>query len=117
DGRDKVVVVVEHEPQETDPKSVFNGTGNTRYANSYVKVLIAQKHGAVAVLAVPEPNRKHLSAAERMLKVPSSAERARRLMPQALAEGDARIPLLTVTDQVAAELLASTGKSPSQLQS
>jgi hypothetical protein len=117
DVRGKVVLVFEHEPQETDPKSVFNGTGNTRYANSYVKVLIAQKHGAVAVLAVPEPNRKHLSAAERMLKVPSSAERARRLMPQALADGDARIPLLTVTDQVAAELLASTGKSPSQLQS
>jgi hypothetical protein len=25
---------MEHEPQEDDPKSIFNGTGNTRYATS-----------------------------------------------------------------------------------
>jgi len=59
DARGKVVLVFDHEPQENDPTSIFNGTGNTRYATSRVKVLNAQKHGAVAVLLVAEPNRKH----------------------------------------------------------
>lgn len=56
DATGKVVLIFEHEPQENDPKSIFNGTGNTRYATSRVKLLNAQRHGAVAVLMVAEPN-------------------------------------------------------------
>jgi hypothetical protein len=65
DARGKIALIFDHEPQENDPKSRFNGTGNTRYATSRVKVLNAQKHGAVAVVIVAEPNRKHLTNAER----------------------------------------------------
>jgi hypothetical protein len=116
DARGKAVLVFDHEPQETDPHSIFNGTGNTRYANTYVKVLIAQQHGALAVMVVPEPNRKHPTVAERMLKVPGSAERGRLLQPQALAEGDVHIPLLTVNDEAARAMLSATGRSPADLQ-
>jgi hypothetical protein len=43
DARGKVVLIFNHEPQENDEKSVFNGTGNTRYTNNYSKVLNAQR--------------------------------------------------------------------------
>jgi hypothetical protein len=52
------VVVFEHEPQKTIGLA-FGGTGNTRYATNRVKALNAQAHGALAVLVMAEPNRKH----------------------------------------------------------
>jgi hypothetical protein len=60
DVRGKIVLLMEHEPQEDDPKSIFNGTGNTRYATSRVKLLNAQRHGAIAVLLMQEPNATHV---------------------------------------------------------
>ena len=39
DVHGKIVLLFDHEPQETDPNSIFNGTGNTRYATTRVKVL------------------------------------------------------------------------------
>ena len=116
DARGRIVLVFEHEPQETDPRSVFNGVGNTRYANTYVKLINAQKHGAAALLVASEPNRKHPTTVERMLKVANAAERMRKIAPQALAEGEARIPSFTVTDDLLGALLAATGRTPSALQ-
>jgi len=69
DVRGKIVLVFDHEPQENDPASIFNGTGNTRYATSRVKLLNAQAHGAIAVLQVAEPNRKHPSNQERQARI------------------------------------------------
>ena len=34
DAHGKIVLLFDHEPQETDPNSIFNGTGNTRYATT-----------------------------------------------------------------------------------
>ena len=56
DARGKIVLIFNHEPQEADPKSVFNGIGNTRYANNNYKLFNAERHGAVAVLTMPDPN-------------------------------------------------------------
>ena len=64
----KIVLLFDHEPQENDPHSIFNGTGNTRYATTRVKVQNAQAHGAIGVLLVAEPNRKHPSNQERMAR-------------------------------------------------
>src|SRR5215470_2404326 len=61
DAHGKIVLIFDHEPQESDPNSIFNGTGNTRYATGRVKILNAQEHGALGVLIVAEPNRKHPS--------------------------------------------------------
>ena len=116
DARGKIVLIFDHEPQEGDPRSIFNGLGNTRHANTLVKTVNAQKHGAVGVLLASEPNRKHPSAQERIARVPGGAVRMRRLAPQALAESEVRIPLLTLFDAPAAELLTVTGKKPSELQ-
>ncbi len=56
DARGKIVLIFNHEPQEADPNSVFNGIGNTRYANNNYKLFNAERHGAVAVLTMPDPN-------------------------------------------------------------
>ena len=115
DARGKIVLVFDHEPQENNPKSVFNGLGNTRHANSRLKVLNAQRHGAVGVLLVSEPNRKHPSNQERMARIPRTARTP--LPSQALADSETKIPLLVVSDALAARLLEPTGKKPGELQS
>ncbi|MDP8979140.1 MAG: M20/M25/M40 family metallo-hydrolase [Acidobacteriota bacterium] len=116
DARGKIVLVFDHEPQENDPKSIFNGTGNTRYATSRVKLLNAQKHGAVAVLLVAEPNRKHPSNQERLARIAGMQQRVGRLPAQAIDGDELRVPLITVSDKIAASLLAATGKKPGELQ-
>ena len=116
DARGKVVLVFDHEPQETDATSIFNGTGNTRYATTRVKLLNAQAHGAVALLVVAEPNRKHLTNAERAAKIGGSITRAVPLPLQQIADDELHIPAVLIQDEVAAELLATAGKSGSELQ-
>jgi Peptidase family M28/PA domain len=116
DANGKIVLIFDHEPQEDDPRSIFNGTGNTRYATARVKVLTAQAHGAVAVLIVAEPNRKHLTNAERSARIGSSVARAIPLPLQAIQEDEVHIPSAIVLDGVAAELLATAGVTPSAAQ-
>lgn len=107
----KVVLIFDHEPQEDNAASIFSGKGNTRYAGTHVKVRTAQDHGAVAVILIPEPNRKHPSNEERRARIPGSAQRASRLPQQALAESELKIPLVSLTESAGREMLASTGQS------
>ena len=116
DAKGTIVLVFDHEPQETDTKSIFNGTGNTRYATTRVKLLNAQAHGAIALLVVAEPNRKHLTNAERSAKIGGSVTRAVPLPLQAIRDDELHIPSLIISDDVAADLLATAGKSPGDLQ-
>ena len=116
DVRGKVVLVFEHEPQENDPASRFNGTGNTRHATNRVKALAAQARGALALLVMAEPNRKHPSNLERVNRIGGSAKRVPPLPGQALPEDELRIPVLTVSDAVAVALLARAGMTPQALQ-
>jgi hypothetical protein len=116
DARGKIVIIFDHEPQETDAQSIFNGTGNTRYATTRVKALNAQAHGAVAVVVVAEPNRKHPSNQERVARIGGSITRKEPLPSQALAGDELRTPVAIVSDAVAAEMLATAGSSPAELQ-
>lgn len=116
DAQGKIVLVFDHEPQENDPHSIFNGTGNTRYATTRVKALNAQAHGALAILIVAEPNRKHPSNQERVARIGGSATRANPIPGQALADDALHIPAAVVSDAVATELLATAGETPSALQ-
>jgi Peptidase family M28/PA domain len=109
DARGKIVLIFDHEPQEDDPRSVFNGTGATKYASAYFKALNAQKHGAVGVLVAGEPNRKHPSNQERLARIRSSTLRSR-IPNQAIEHSDIRIPLLSVSDQIANDLLDGRAK-------
>jgi hypothetical protein len=120
DARGKIVVLMEHEPQEDDPKSIFNGTGNTRYATSRVKLLNAQRHGAIAVLLMPEPNATHVPTATRLANVFAGVT-AKRLTPiplQAIADDVVRISQMTIPLTVAEEMFkdAGAGVTPKELQ-
>jgi len=116
DVHGRIVLVFDHEPQETDPTSVFNGIGNTRYATTRVKALNAQAHGAVGMLLVAEPNRKHITNQERQARIGGSATRKLPPPAQALAEDELNIPVAIVTDQIARELMTTSGITPSEAQ-
>jgi hypothetical protein len=117
DVQGKIVAVFEHEPQESDPHSLFNGTANTIYATNRVKALNAQAHGAVAVIVMAEPNRKHPSIQERLSRTGGSLSRTIPLPSQASVNDELHIPVSTVSDAAAAELLATAGLTPQALQS
>lgn len=117
DVKGKVVVVFDHEPQETDPTSIFNGTGNTRYAAWYVKVLNAQEHGAVAVLLAPEPSHNHPSAQEIRARIGHQVEHAANPIPaQALTDGPLHIPNIVISADLENQLLAASERPPLALQ-
>ncbi|WP_263410547.1 M20/M25/M40 family metallo-hydrolase [Terriglobus tenax] len=116
DAKGKIVFVFDHEPQEDNAHSVFNGTGNTRYATTRVKLLNAQVHGALAVVVVAEPNRKHLTNAERAARIGGSVTRTQPLPLQAIEEDEVKIPSLLVQDAVAAQILATAGATGKELQ-
>lgn len=125
DAKGKIVLVFNHEPQESDAASVFNGIGNTRYANNNYKLFNAQRHGAVAVLTMPDPNHK---GPVRTLAPPPAAQGGRgrgqaqaamrpRIPAEALADGGPAIPLFTINDRVAGILFAAAGRKAADLQS
>jgi hypothetical protein len=116
DAHGKIVLLFDHEPQESNPTSIFNGTGNTRYATTRVKVLNAQAHGAVGVLIVPEPGRSHPSNQERAARIGGAAARTTPLPLQALADDILHTPSAVISDAVARELMAGAGATPTELQ-
>jgi hypothetical protein len=116
DARGKIVLIFDHEPQETNASSIFNGTGNTRYATTRVKVLNAQAHGAVGVLIVPEPGRSHPSNAERAARIGGAVRRTTPLPLQALADDVLHTPSATISDAAAKELMTGVGATPVEIQ-
>lgn len=57
DAKGKIVLVLRHEPQEFDEKSVFAGRAYTTHAQAQNKAVNAKFHGAAAVLLVNDlPN-------------------------------------------------------------
>ena len=64
DVKGKLVLVLAHEPQEYDEKSVFNGKVYTDHAQFYSKAANARKHGAIGVLLVADRNSHKADAEE-----------------------------------------------------
>ncbi|MFC5860951.1 M20/M25/M40 family metallo-hydrolase [Acidicapsa dinghuensis] len=116
DAKGKIVFVFDHEPQEDDPHSIFNGTGNTRYATTRVKLLNAQAHGAVALMVVAEPNRKHPTNAERAARIGGRSNQSPPIPSQAIADDELYIPAIVIRDEVAVQLFSTSGKTGSALQ-
>jgi aminopeptidase YwaD len=56
DANGKVVVVLRHEPQESDPKSPFDGTNFTRHASFINKAINAKQHGARGIVFLTDLN-------------------------------------------------------------
>jgi hypothetical protein len=117
DVHGKIVLVFNHEPQEDDANSIFNGKGNTRYANARAKMMIAQRHGAVALLIAPDPNHNPgqvRGALDEAVRRGAQSQRTPR--PTQAIDGEDSIPVFNVRADVATALLAATGKTPSEIQ-
>src|SRR5215831_11486657 len=56
DAHGKIVVVLRHEPQESDPKSPFDGTNFTRHASFINKAIKAKQHGAQGIIFISDLN-------------------------------------------------------------
>lgn len=112
DARGKVVAIFDHEPQEGEPGSIFNGIGNSRHASSYLKIINAQKHGALGIFLIAEPKRKHPAGQDNRRGTISSAPVPGKPTPsQAIDDSPSSIPMLTINDEVAVALLEGTGKT------
>ena len=68
DVKGRIVLVLRHEPQERDDKSVFMGREYTSHAGIVQKAINARLHGAVALLLVNDPN-QHPGDKDPLLKV------------------------------------------------
>jgi hypothetical protein len=123
DARGKIVLIFNHEPQEADPNSVFNGIGNTRYTNNNYKLFNAERHGAIAVMTMPDPNHQgpvrggagQTAAAGRGGRGQQGAQRPR-IPSESLVEGGPNMPLFTLGPQVSSSLFEAAGKKASEVE-
>jgi Peptidase family M28/PA domain len=117
DVKGKIVLIFNHEPQAMDDASIFNGRGNTRYTNATYKALNAARHGAIAVLAAPDPNSPPPAGRGGRGGTAQAAQNRPRIPSEALAEGGAGVPVVTISAQVAASLFEAAGKKAAEVQS
>ena len=113
DASGKVLLIIEHEPQEGNRKSKFRGEGFSVHSNLSVKLQNAQKHGAAAVLVMPEPKRSHRSQFDPPL-APPAPDRGN---SRGGTLGAIDVPYFYVTEETAARLLDGTGETALGLQS
>ena len=106
DVRGKIVMALVREPQAEDSKSRFKGRFDTVHSYVWYKIEQVRKAGAAGLLLVNEavPHRK--------MRVASAPTNNWRPTPEyALAGSFWDIPVFTVTQDVANELLAPAGKT------
>jgi hypothetical protein len=107
DASGKIVLMFDHEPQEDDPHSRFNGTGHTLHAGRMVKVANARRHGAVAVLIASEPVRRHPGLLDTPRQGANQGQPLRASAPPQSLDDPGQIPAFSIADSVLAELLGS----------
>jgi Zn-dependent M28 family amino/carboxypeptidase len=98
DVKGKIVLVLRHEPQEADDKSVFDGKRLTAHAGTANKLVNAKQHGARAVLLVNDtPN--HPGEDDGLEKIAGG-----------IGQEDIGIPAQQITGKAAERLLQSSHK-------
>ena len=113
----KIVLILEHEPGETNPESPFEGLVTSDYGRPLHKLLNAQEHGASAVILVRDTANHDESRkfSRRMRSVwPQNSSRA----PQYLKvwTDSIEIPALYVSQKIADRFFESTPISLEALQ-
>jgi Zn-dependent M28 family amino/carboxypeptidase len=98
DAKGKIVIVLRHEPQEADEKSVFGGKQFTVHAQFASKASNAKMHGAAGVILVND--------------TPNHTDTEDKLAVFGTVEGpeDAGIPFVQVKEAVAEKWFAANGK-------
>ncbi len=106
DVRGKIVMALAREPQADDPNSRFKSRFDTVHSYVWYKIEQVRKAGAAGLLLVNE------ATPRRKMRVASAPTNNWRPTPEyALAGSFWDIPVFTVTQEVANELLAPTGKT------
>lgn len=104
DVKDKIVLILRHEPQEYDPKSVFSGRIYTEHAQFFSKASNAKMHGARGVILVSD--RANHRGDDDQLENFSSL----------VGPADAGIPFVHVKASVADKWFAAAGKKLEDIQ-
>src|ERR1044072_1041889 len=103
DVKGKIVIILRHEPQEADEKSVFAGKQFTQHAEFAMNASKAKMHGAAGVVILNDtPNHK---GDEDKLPAFGTIE----------GPSDAGIPFLQVKEAIAAKWFTAAGKSVDQI--
>jgi hypothetical protein len=108
----KIVLVLDHEPGERDPKSPFEGVVTAEPAAPWRKALAAQERGAVGILYVADvhnhPEPVNLEQASRTVW-PATPPHLKTYTLAAWADR-LRIPAVQISPALAESLVAGTGK-------
>jgi len=113
DVRGRVVLVLDHEPGETDPASPFDGVVTSEHADPLRKAVEAERKGAIALLIVSDlHNHADSEDFEALAAVywPASPPRVERYALQSRVE-QVSIPVAQVSRAVASDLLQSVNQS------
>ena len=104
DARDKIVLIMRHEPQEFDEKSIFAGKVYTQHSQFWSKASNAKMHGARGVVLMND-RAAHPGEADDLEKFAESA-----------GPGDAGIPFVQIRYEIAERWFAVAGKNPDEIQ-
>ena len=110
DAKGKIVIVFDHEPQENDAASVFNGKGHTLHAGRWMKTSNARSHGAIAILIAPD------SANHQSNLPPQPRPALRASAPSQSLEDPDQIPAFHITAAASKELIKPITSSPVNLE-
>jgi hypothetical protein len=104
DVKGKIVLVLRHEPQESDPNSVFEGKTYTQHAQFASKASNAKMHGAAGVILVLD-RANHPDAPDELEKFGVTA-----------GPSNAGIPFVQVKEERLDHWFADAGKTLGQIQ-
>jgi hypothetical protein len=104
DVKGKIVLVLRHEPQELDPKSIFEGTTFTQHAQFASKASNAKMHGASGVILVNDRG-NHPGAEDELEKFGVTA-----------GPSNAGVPFVQVKEEKVDHWFVDAGKSLTQIQ-
>ena len=99
DVKDKLVLILRHEPQEFDDKSVFAGKVYTEHAQFFSKATNAKMHGARGVILIND-SFNHRSESDDLEK-----------FGRTVGPADAGIPFVQIKAEVAARWIADAGQN------
>ncbi len=99
DVKDKLVLILRHEPQEFDDKSVFAGKVYTEHAQFYSKAVNAKMHGAGGVILINDAF-NHRSESDQLEK-----------FGRTVGPNDAGIPFVQIKAEIAMRWIAESGRN------
>ncbi len=115
--KDRIVLVLDHEPGELDPDSVFDGVVMSEYSVTLRKTLAAQSRGAAGILFVDDVHNHPNQSAFETTASGYWPQEAPRIERHTLADWAERvdIPAVQISPALAQSLLSGTGKSLAEL--